>query len=388
VSISDNPSTPQIKGRKAENLLEKIGVRYFGRLSHKLEYDSEIHLKNIPSDKVLQVVANNITLNAVIIAFLVGALTSVPAVWFEMYYRESFTTFYYYGLLSAITLVLLIVEVGILYWLGMRSTYTLAYMTGYDGIHEEELPPEYDLKNMMVRSALELEDPAIEYLGINPHKYVSKKWLIVRTLLYKAKIILSSIVLKLILKKVAGRYGVRIGFVWVAIPVTAIWDAVVMYRVVKDARLRLFGYHLSKYIIEEILTDRVLNSYSPHVREGAIRAVSTVMVLSKTYHPNNIILLIRLSSNFDISESKDYDDLDKFLEHLNSASKEEQHLLRILAGISAIFDGVFNSTEKEALIKIFDGDEVYMNFTKELQSLLLNNRLHQSAKLCQERMHL
>ncbi|HIO95733.1 MAG TPA: hypothetical protein EYG67_02835, partial [Campylobacterales bacterium] len=190
MSISDNPSTPQIKGRKAENLLEKIGVRYFGRLSHKLEYDSEIHLKNIPSDKVLQVVANNITLNAVIIAFLVGALTSVPAVWFEMYYRESFTTFYYYGLLSAITLVLLIVEVGILYWLGMRSTYTLAYMTGYDGIHEEELPPEYDLKNMMVRSALELEDPAIEYLGINPHKYVSKKWLIVRTLLYKAKIIL------------------------------------------------------------------------------------------------------------------------------------------------------------------------------------------------------
>ncbi|CAA6813348.1 MAG: Unknown protein [uncultured Sulfurovum sp.] len=369
-------------------LLEKIGVNYFNRLSIKLETDREIHLKDIPSDRVLQVVSNNITLNTVIIAFLVGALTTVPAVVFEMYFREVFSTFNYYALLSAITLVLLIVEVGVLYWIGMRSTYTLAHLTGCnenDENHKSTLPPEYDINKMMVRSALELDDPTIEHLGINPHKNISKKWLVFSALLYKAKILLTSVVIKFLFTRIAARYGVRVSFVWIAIPVTAVWDAVVMYKVVKDARLRLFGYHLSKYLIEEIFTDKWMDTYSSHTREGAVRAVSTILSLSGSYHPNNIILLIRLSQNFVIEEHKDYDDLTKLLEHLEMASDEEKYLLKILAGITASFDGKVNKAEKNALIKIFnEEDEVYMKFTEELRDLLLNNRLHQSAKFCRE----
>ena len=382
-----NNKIPNIKTKKAESLLEKIGVKYFNRLSRELETDKEIHLKEVPSDRILQVVSNNITINTVIIAFLVGALTTVPAVVFEMYFHEVFFTFDYYVLLSVITLVLLVIEVGVLYWIGMRSTYTLAHLTGYDGNHETHLPPEYDIEKMMVRSALELDDPTIEYLGINPRKYISKKWLVATALLYKAKIMLTGILMKLLLRKVAGRYGVKMSFVWISIPVTAIWDAIVMYQVVKDARLRLFGYHLSKYITEEIFSDELMNSYSPHIREGAIRTVSTIMSFAGSYHPNNIILLIRLSQNFDIEEHKDYDDLTKLLEHIKDASDEETHLLKTLAGITASFDGKINKAERKALLEIFDEeDNFYMNFTETLRDLLLNNRLHQSAKFCRDRL--
>ena len=380
-----NRTSPNIQANRAESLLEKIGVKYFDSLSKHLEADREVHLKDIPSDKVLQVVSNNISMTAVIIAFLVGALTTVPAVLFEMYLRNEFSTFHYYLLLSLITLVLLMLEVGVLYWIGMRSTYTLAHMMGYDENKKNSLPPEYDINKMMVRSALELEDPTVKYLGISPHKHVSKKWLVATALLYKAKIMLTSIVIKVILRKVAARYGVRVSFVWIAIPVTAIWDAIVMHQVIKDARLRLFGYHLSKYITEEILTDELINSYSPHVREGAIRAVSTIMSFSGSFHPNNIILLIRLSQNFNIDENNDYDDLNKLIEHLKDASTEEKHLLRVLSGITASFDGKLNKAEKNALVKIFnEEDGHYMNFTKELQAYLLSNRLHKSASFCRE----
>ena len=381
MSNHKNPS-PKIQTKKIESLLEKIGVKYFNHLSKRLETNNDTHLKDIPSDKILQVVSNNITINAVIIAFLVGALTTVPAVVFEMYFRNIFSTFNYYAFLSVITIVLLIFEVGMLYWIGMRSAYTLAYLTGYDGAYEANLPPEYDIKKMMVRSALELDDPSIEYLGINPQKHISKKWLVATALLYKAKIMLTGIVIKLVLRKVAARYGVRVSFIWIAIPVTAIWDAIVMYKVIKDTRLRLFGYHLSKYITEEVFTDELMNSYSPHIREGAIRTVSTIMSFSGSYHPNNIILLIRLSQNFEIDEHKDYDDLDKLLEHIKNASSEEKHLLKTLAGIAASFDGKINKAERESLIKIFgETNNDYMGFTETLRDCLLNNRLHQSAKL-------
>lgn len=375
----------KIKTKKTDKLIEKIGLKYFLRLSSKVESQENIKLKNISSDKVLQTVSQNITINTIIISFLVGALTTVPAVWFEIFYRDSYTPNYYYLILSLITIVLLVIEVGILYWLGMRSVYTLASLTGYEDEKEGKLPLEYDVKNMMVRSALELEDPAVEYLGIDPQKYISKKWLIARAVLYKAKIALTSIIIRFILKKIAMRYGLRVGFIWIAIPVTAVWDAVVMHRTIKDAKLRLFGYHLSRYISEEIITDRVLKEYSPSAKEGCIRAISSIMVLSKNYHPNNIILLIRLNQNLAVEEAEDYDDLDKFLDYLNSSTQKEQHLLRSLAGVSAVFDAKINRAEKDALEKIF-GDEVemYMNFSKELKKLLLSGRIHQSASLCEE----
>ncbi len=380
-------SNPKIKKKKTDTILENLGSRYFNYISKKVKYKDEIKIKNIPSDKILQVVSSNISTYTVIIAFLVGALTTIPTVLFEIYYKNSYTPFYYYLILGAITIILLIIEISILYWLGMRSSYTLTELIGYDETNKDNLPPEYDIKKIMVRSALELDDLTIQYLGLDLEKHVSKKWVLFSSLLYKAKIVLTSAIARILLAKLFARETLRFGFVWVSVPVTAFWDAIVMYRVIKDTQLRLFGYHLSKYIIDEILTDKVLDKYSPHTVEGTIRAVSTMIVLAKNYHPNNIILLIRLSNHLNINEAKDYDDLDKFLEYLKNSSKEEKHLLRTLSGISAVFDGKLNKKEKKALILIF-GDEYngYMSFTKELKSLLLKSRLHQSANLCSKNL--
>lgn len=72
-----------IKTKKIDNLIEKIGLKYFLKLSSKVKAEKHIKLKNIASDKILQTVSQNITINTVIIAFLVGALTTVPAVIFD-----------------------------------------------------------------------------------------------------------------------------------------------------------------------------------------------------------------------------------------------------------------------------------------------------------------
>ncbi len=375
---------PKIKSDKINSLIESIGVKFFTRFSKKLKAERTIKLKDIPSDRVLEVVSKNLTLNAVIIAFLVGALTTVPAVLFEIYYRDVWESFPYYFWLSVITLFFLVIEVGVLYWLGIRSTYTLAYLTGYKEEEESSLPPEYDVKKMMVRSALEIEDPAIEYLGIDPQKYASGYWLFIQAMLYKAKILLTTILAKLLLRKLAMRYGVRVGFIWVAIPVTAIWDAIVMYRVVNDAKLRLFGYHLTKYIADEMINDTFLDRYSKEIREGAIRAISTIMVLSKNYHPNNVLLLIRLNEHLLVQEEKNYDDLEVYLNFLSKLTLKEKHLLRTLSGMAAVFDGKMNRDEKKALMKIFGEEYVhYMEFTKSLKELLLQGHLHKAAELCE-----
>jgi len=383
------PVAPVIKKNKIDAILENLGSKYFNYIDKKNRTKDEIHISNIPSDKVLQVVSSNISTYTVIIAFLIGALTTTPAVLFEIYHKGDYTPFHYYTILGLLTAGFLAIEIYVLYWLGMRSSYTLTELIGYSDFKEENLPPEYDIKKIMIRSALELDDLSVEYLGLKLDKHISKKWVLVSSLLYKAKVVLTSIVMRIFLTKLFARETLRVGFVWVSVPVTAFWDAIVMYRVVKDARLRLFGYHLSKYITEEILNDKVINNLSPHTIEGAIRAVSTIIVLAKNYHPNNIILLMRLTNHFDIREGDDYDDLEKYLKFLENSSREEKHLFRALSGISAVFDGKLNREEKRALVRIF-GDEYdkYMSFTKELKSLLLNSKLHQSANLCYETLQI
>ena len=370
-----------IEIKKKEKFIERVSLKYFIHLSSKFKTEDSLKLEGIPSDKILQIVTKNITFSTVFVAFIVGGLTTVPAVLFEMYYKEIFAPTQYYILLSALVLVFVMIEMAILYWLGMRAIYTLASLTGHE--EESSLPNEYDVKKMMIRSILDIEEPVFRYLGIDPQKYVSKKWIFVRMALYKVKKLLTRIVLKFFIKKVATRYSFRVGLVWLSIPISAIWDALSIHRTIKDAKIKLFGSQLSKYIAENILSDKILEPYSSTVKEGCIRAISNMMVLSHNNHPNNIILLLRVNKDMTITEEKDYDNLDIFLTYLKEASSKERHLLRSLAGISAIFDSKLNRKKKEALKKIFsEEEERYMEFSEELRKLLLQGSLHQAASLC------
>ncbi len=74
----------------------------------------------------------------------------------------------------AITLLFLFIEVSILYWLSLKSVHAFSVLMDDGEQYEEILPAEYDIKKIMLRAALELSDPVVEYLGINPQKMFLK----------------------------------------------------------------------------------------------------------------------------------------------------------------------------------------------------------------------
>jgi hypothetical protein len=367
---------------QSEKYLERISLKYFLHLSSRFKCNTQIKIKGIPSDETLEIVSRNTTINTLLIAFWVGVLAVIPAVYFEISYKGTMDSFYYYSILSLIALVFLFAEMAILYWLSMKAVYALSALVGYD--EEKTLPNEYDSKKMMIRSVLDIEEPIFRYLGIDSEEIVSKKMLLFTMLLYKIKKGLSKIILKFLIKKVATRYSLRVTLYWIAIPISGVWDSISIYFVIKSAKLKLFGSKLSRYIAEDILNKQTLQNYAPSMQEACIRVVSTVIVRSKNRHPNNIILLFRLNENMEIEEKNNYQDLNILLQYLETAEEKEKHLLRCLAGISAIFDAQINKGTKEALSQIFgDKEEKYMIFAQELKALLLAGRLHQSAFLCE-----
>ncbi len=367
--------------------LEDRGVKYYQYLAKKsgiTNIEALVAIDDLPSDDSLCSAANNITRFAAFIAFSIGALTTVVSVWFEWKYAGRLDNFLYYSGYLLVISAMLALEMTVLFWLGLRTVHQLACLTGHHDLHDDSfLTDAYTVPNMLARAALEVPDPVIHYLGIDPLKHVPKSGLLFIGLIYKAKVLLSSLFIKFICVRVFGKGGSRLGFAWVAIPVTGIWDAVVMYKVAREARLRLFGNRLARHITDEIMRPEFISQLSAKAKEGAIRAVATMMVLSQNHHPNMLVLLIELCKNFETDERCEYDNWADFLTLLNEVSLRERYFILDLLSVSAAFDGHLSRLERHHLPQAFaEQTEVYMLRIEALKQALLSGRLHKAKQLC------
>lgn len=367
-------------------LLERLGVRYFKYLGKQsgTENLTNLTIDELPADAVLQTLAGNITGFAAIIAFSIGALTTFITIWIEWTYKGMLSDTHYYLVYGSVLVVMLAIEFAVLFWLGLKTVYSLACLTGHHQASMHSILPVDDaVPNILARAALELPDPVVHYLGIDPLKHLSKSKLFLVAALYKAKVILSSMLVRIMLVDSFGKGGSRTAFSWVAIPITGFWDAFTLYKVAKEARLRLFGHKLAEHIVTQMLTDRLIDELSPLAREGALRAVATMMVLAQNYHPNMLILLMRLSVTFEINENCEYDNWDDFLSVLDRVKDHERYFLLDLLCVAAAFDGKLSRLEKHHLPEAFkELTDTYLQRSRQLTTMLVAGQLHAAKELC------
>lgn len=371
---------------ESPGFLENLGVKYYRYLAVKSGTDEmkNISIDDLPPDITLQTLSSSITAFAAVIAFSIGALTSFVSIWVEWNYLESMDTASYYLLYGSVLVIMLLIEMAVLFWLGLKTVYSLACLTGHNQATKGScLPGDDAVPNILARAALEVPDPIIHYLGIDPLKHLSKSKLFLVAFLYKAKVMLSGMLVKFVLIRLFGKGEIRNAFSWIAIPVTGIWDAFTIYKVAREARLRLFGNKLAAHIINDILTDELIEKLSPKAREGSIRAIATMMVLAQHYHPNMLVLLIRLCDTFKIDDDYEYDNWDDFLQLLDEVSTEERYFILDLLSVSAAFDGHLSQLERHHLPEAFkELTDVYMQRTEKLKNMLLNGQLHAAKDLC------
>ena len=366
--------------------LEKIGVKYYRYLADKSGTADmqNISIDDLPPDITLRTLSGNITGFAAVIAFAIGALTTFVSIWVEWTYKGSMDDSAYYLLYGSSLVIMLAIEMSVLFWLGLKTVYSLACLTGHNQAAKGScLPGDDAVPNILARAALEVPDPIIHYLGIDPLKHLSKSKLFLVAFLYKAKVVLSGLAVKFLLIRLFGKGEARTAFSWVAIPITGLWDAFTLYKVAREARLRLFGNKLAEHIVNDMLTDELITQLSPTAREGSVRAVATMMVLAQNYHPNMLVLLLRLCDTFQIDDSKEYDNWDDFLTLLDEVTTKERYFLLDLLSVAAAFDGHLSQMERHHLPEAFkELTDEYMQRTEQLKILLLNGQLHAAKKLC------
>ena len=404
------PGSIQFKERKTP-WLERFGVYYLDLFQKK----DLTHRAFDLTDKELARRVNRISLRGVVLSALVGAICVWPTVYVAVLKQNS----PWYGQLIPTGLTML-VSIGVEFYLlfvialkavhGVSELINMRGLAGKTGAGAEaagkmtagaaadqaaletkdflESGP-FSITNILSRAALELHDPELHILGIDPFKRVSKKNLLLLGLLYKVKIMLTNFIAKFLLLHTVGTMvgaglvagGISINYI--AVPVECFWNGVVILRVIREARLRLFGFALCHEVADHILKEGALHRLSEEARIGCLRSIGNAVVLARNYHPNMIVLLLRFQHLLHMKKEHRYDDWSLFLETLRKVDEKERLFLLNLFTIAAAFDGRISRMEMDNMKDAYG--QYYEQYQPRLLQLtedLRNGRLNAAAALC------
>jgi len=255
----------------------------------------------------------------------------------------------YWQYVVGISAVATVFEVGYLYWDALRTVRQMAKSSGVVLYAGDSL--NHGVALALARAALELPNPPRNPLGVDPYREARRWQLLAASIIYKAKIALSTFVLKALLRRVLGRLAARAALEFVAVPVTAAWNMVVCWRVLREARIRAMGPSLTKELADWIADTEPGVAASREFSRLVAWALGTSIVKNRRVHPNWSTLVAHLE--LPEQAEADFGDCPRFLATLKSAAVVHQRAaLRALVA-AAVLDGRCSSLERQWLEVVF-----------------------------------
>ena len=298
-------------------LTERIGLRYFRRLEvrHGPGPDADpVVIDDAVIARLLQVERSGISwasgygaLSGVCCALGAVALGAV----FEARPQSVFAP-YEWLLVLGISVGVTVIELGGLYHLALRTAFRLAVLSGADRWPDQEQRENFYLS--LIRSGLEIPNPKTTVLGIDPLRETARWRLVARALLYKLKRSATNLVAKAVARRVVGRSAVRGLAEFVAVPVFAVWNAVVFRWALREARLRAMSMRYVDRLVANVLPPETV--LDPVSEAACLSAVAVSAVSARDLHPNRLQLLHTLVDRFTVDTAELTDERRGFIQRL------------------------------------------------------------------------
>jgi hypothetical protein len=305
----------------------------------------------------LRRIERNAVLRAALAGALSGAASAAAAIWGQRFLGPEGTPLSaadgvkFWAVVASVTVVASALEIGFLFWDALRSVHAMATAAGL-GLGQGLLSGEQrEVALSLARAALELPNPPRRTYGIDPRRE-SVRWVVaLSALLYKAKIALTTFLLKVVLRSLLGRVVARALFELVAIPVTALWNAIVCFLVVREARLRAMGPSAASELVARAFA---AESPSPAGRAAAFRSVASAIVRTQDFHPNHLALVRVLAERLGAIDFEEVDDSARYLRELATLPANDQRFALDLLVIAAVLDGRLTRAERRLLAEAFE----------------------------------
>lgn len=336
-------------------LLERLGVEYFRRLSRGATVVDEdsVHVLNERELSELRSIERGAVARAAVAGALSALVSAVAEVVAMQRWGASFGA-RGWALIGAATAVASIIEIAYLYWDGLRAVHRLSVSAGLR-LFDDERSERLAVANALARAALELPNAPHGNYGLDAARESSKLELLVASLVYKLKTSVSNFIFKALVRRALGRTALR-GYLqtllpFVAVPVTALWNGVVAWLVVREARLRVIGPSAAHQLCRMALGDAP--QLSAAASAAAVRAVGCSVVKTGDLHPNLAALLGEVVALVGEPSGVAIDDAEGLLAELPALEASEAlRVLRLLC-VASIMDGRISRRERALLHAAF-----------------------------------
>jgi hypothetical protein len=348
-------------------LLVRFGLRLFRTMSERaapIPDEDGVHRLNAEERAALK----RIQRGAIARSALAGAVSSMVAASAELFAHPllgadpDHASFeqraIFWAIVGSATGIAAVLEIGFLYWDHLRSVHGLSRAAGLDLFAGGD--DGAAIAGAMARAALELPNPAVRLFGVNPRRESSRLRLVFATLVYKAKVSVSNFAAKTLVRRMLGRALVRAWLPFVAVPITATWNGVVSWLIMREARVRAMGPSAASEMVA--LAFEGAPPLSTAARAAVVRAVASCIVRTEDMHPNLVCVFREvvdragLGSGDDLHEAVlapdgagDIDDPRLFLERLRGLEAAEQRVVRRVLAVASVIDGRLARSEKRLL---------------------------------------
>jgi hypothetical protein len=244
----------------------------------------------------------------------------------------------------AVTLLISVAEIAFLYWNALRMAAGYASHTGF-GL----LPDRFeDLRARgLARAALELPDPRDPVYGIDPFANVPwwRHW--ASTLLYRLKVGTTNFVLRALVRRVLGRAAFRFFVPLLAIPVFVVWNGLITWWALRQARIRAFGALAVREVIERL--DAGVSDLGEDARRTLVDGVGAVLVRRRGAHPNLVVLLGALIDRLAQAEGRVDPDWNACVRRCRRLDPHERQVIVDVLALALVLDGRPRRDDRELL---------------------------------------
>jgi hypothetical protein len=359
---------------RTANRLEAVGLKFAVPTNPKLERMGldrfarhEARLPPLHDDEVVHILdaaererIRRLSRQMVFIAFLVGAMSgliSSIASFLLAVPEDVVTTFWEdvrdFAIVNGVTIAATAVEVAILYRVALRQVHRMAREAGIRLVprgNDPETDEQRAVALALARVALELPNPPQNAFGIDPYREISKWRLVVTTIIFKLKISITNFVLRLLIRRIGGRAIVKAWLTFTDVFVTGAWDALVAWRMIRQARVRVLGPSACESLLDAIVPPG--QRLAPVLADAMLRAVAAVIVRGRDVHPNLLALMraiARRAPDGTVESVVDIDDTALFLTRFDGLNTMDTDAVLEVLVLASFPDGSVSRSERELL---------------------------------------
>lgn len=183
-------------------------------------------------------------------------------------------------------LLVSMIEIGLMYWRILAAVARMGSLAGLDLSHDDA---ERMMSLGLSRAALDIPNPRAPFFGIDPYARQPRWKLLLHAVAYRLKVGATSVVLRLLLRRLLARVTLRSLIPFAAIAVYAVWNAIVVTWIMRETRHRTAGPLAIDDLGGIVRKDRAQLSASS--REAIVAALAESITLGQDAHPNYVLLV-------------------------------------------------------------------------------------------------